>query len=128
MTIEEKLKEYILSRYDSLFDFAAHVDVPYSTVYGILKRGVYNSNVGNVLSICAALNISADELSKGNIVPLLRKAPEPSFIDLQSLPRLLTAQNITLTVNGDPLTDAERRRFEYFIVVLNDFIRRERNV
>lgn len=126
MTTEDKLRDYILSNYDSLYDFSEHVDVPYSTIYGILKRGIMNSNIDNVLSICRALNISADELARGNVTPIIHKTPDPSFIDLQNLPRLLDAQNITVTVNGEALTEKERNQFEYFIAVISDFFRRER--
>ena len=71
MTVEERIKELILSKYKSLRDFInnSDVDMPYTTLDGILKRGVSNASISNILKLCKALNISADELSKGNIVP-----------------------------------------------------------
>lgn len=71
MTIEEELKEYILSRYNSLREFSLTADVPNSTVNTILIRGVENAKVGNVIKICKALNISADALADGRIEPKL---------------------------------------------------------
>lgn len=70
MTIEDKLKDYILSRYHSVRDFALHADLSNSTVNSILKRGIGNSSVNNIIRICKTLSISVDELAKGNIVPI----------------------------------------------------------
>jgi predicted transcriptional regulator len=71
MSIEEELKEYILSRYDSLREFSITADIPNSTVNTILIRGVENAKVANVIKICKALNISADALADGKIEPKL---------------------------------------------------------
>ena len=70
MTIEEKLKIRITSEYGTIKNFTELHDLKYSTVASILKRGIKNSNVTNVLKICNALNISADELYKGKIEPI----------------------------------------------------------
>ena len=72
MTIEEKLKNYILTIYKSLREFTQYADIPYSTMDGILKRGIRNSSIGNILKICEALQISADELANDRIVSLDR--------------------------------------------------------
>ena len=74
---EEKLKAYILTQYKSLRDFAQNsgVGIPYTTIDGILKRGVRNSSISNVIKLCSTLNISADELAKGMIVPLSEDDP-----------------------------------------------------
>lgn len=70
MSIEEKLREYILSNYKSIREFVKVAGLPYTTVDGILKRGIANASIGNVLKICKALQISADELANGRIVPM----------------------------------------------------------
>lgn len=70
MTIEEKLKEYILERYQSIREFTQAVDMSYSTVDSILRRGIGNSSVTNVIKICKILKISADELADGRITPI----------------------------------------------------------
>lgn len=70
MRIEEKLREYILSNYKSIREFVKVAGLPYTTMDGILKRGIANASIGNVLKICKALQISADELANGRIVPL----------------------------------------------------------
>ena len=70
MTIEDQLKEYILNRYKSIREFTIAVDMSYSTVDSILKRGVGNSSVSNVIKICKVLGISVDELANGKITPV----------------------------------------------------------
>lgn len=77
MTTEEKLKDYILSRYKSIREFTMIAEIPYTTVKSILDRGVGNSSVNNVIKICKALHISADALADGEIVPKYKNSPEP---------------------------------------------------
>jgi hypothetical protein len=69
MTTEEKLKNYILERYKSIREFTIAIDMPYSTLTGVLTRGIDNSSVGVIFKICKALNISPDALGEGEIVP-----------------------------------------------------------
>ena len=76
MTIEEKLKEIILSRYHSVREFAVRADIPYTTLLSIFSRGIGNSSVNNVIKICKALHISADGLANGVIEsrPVVKEA------------------------------------------------------
>lgn len=66
-TVEEQLKELILSKYKSIREFSLLIDMPYSTLDSIFKRGIGNASVSNIIKICKALNISADGLSQGKI-------------------------------------------------------------
>lgn len=68
MTIEDRLKELILSKYKSIREFTTDIDIPYSTLDTILKRGIRKANVDNIIKICESLNISADSLANGEIV------------------------------------------------------------
>lgn len=68
MTIEEKLKSLIIDNYGSVNNFSKTVGVTNSTVASVLTRGIQNASLSTVFKICKALNISADELSKGKIV------------------------------------------------------------
>ena len=70
MTTEEKLKELILTKYNSLREFTLEIDISYSTFDSIMRRGIQNATITNVLKICQALNISADALGNGEIVPI----------------------------------------------------------
>ena len=62
MTTTEKLKEYIEQNYNSLREFTIAIDMPYTTLHSILRRGVENSSVSNIAKICDALNISLTDL------------------------------------------------------------------
>lgn len=46
--LEQKLKDYILSRYKSIREFALNIEMPYSTIDTILKRGINKASVGNI--------------------------------------------------------------------------------
>lgn len=67
MTIEEKLKNLILTKYRSIREFTQIIDMPYSTFSTIISRGIENSSVTNIIKICKALGISADALADGQI-------------------------------------------------------------
>lgn len=120
MTIEEKLKKHILSNYKSIREFVQIAGLPYSTVDGILKRGIANSSIGNVLKICKALEISADELANGNIVPTTKEEPRHFILsDLaKTLEFIKTHQEEfeDLTIDGQNLTPFE---FETILNSLN---------
>lgn len=60
--LEEQIKELIINKYGSVRQFALKINIPYTTIDSILKRGIDNSNVSNVIKMCKALNISIDKL------------------------------------------------------------------
>ena len=68
--IENKIKDMIITRYGSLRYFCQKINVPYSTIDSILKRGIGKANVLNVIKICNALDISVDSLQHGIIEPI----------------------------------------------------------
>ena len=47
MTREELLKSYILKQYRTVKDFSVAIGLPYTTIDGILRRGVMNTRVEN---------------------------------------------------------------------------------
>ncbi|MCI6369288.1 MAG: hypothetical protein SOX46_14200 [Clostridiaceae bacterium] len=66
--VEATLKDIIIERYGSLKKFCVIINMPWTTLDSILKRGVSNSNISNVLKITKALGISAEKLADGEIV------------------------------------------------------------
>lgn len=66
--IENKIKEMIIEKYGSVKRFADKIQVPYTTIDTILKRGLLKSNVLNVIKICKELEIDIDELENGKVV------------------------------------------------------------
>lgn len=124
MTIEEKLRDCILMNYRSMRDFTLKADIPYSTLDTILKRGVMNASIGNILKICSALNISADELANGNIVPVENRSEK---INVEEL--LLNYQlndRINFELDEKPLTPEEIALLSDSIEVTLGLIRRRR--
>lgn len=104
MTTEEKLKQFILTKHRSVNEFTKSINMPYGTMSSIFKRGIDNSSVTNIIKICNALEISADELANGNIVPVTKDPDEMTRIeDLFDYlkKRLTTCKNPTL--NNKPI-------------------------
>ena len=113
MSIEDELKEYILSRYKSLREFSECAELPNSTVDTILKRGVFNAKVGNIIQICKVLNISADALADGRLEPKLDYCkPMLDVKDIVDDTKLKLAHAVTLDGKSveiemlEPISDA----------------------
>jgi hypothetical protein len=111
MTIEDKLHDLILSRYHSVREFTIAIDMPYTTMHSIFKRGIGNSSVTNIIKICKALGISADALADGEIVSVNKRFGVPTGENaglkveniLNDTRELLTHRG-PVTLNGKPLT------------------------
>ena len=71
---EDKLKDLILTKYKSIREFTLDIEMPYSTVDSIFKRGITKASVDNIIRICDKLNISTDALVNWNIVELTSSA------------------------------------------------------
>lgn len=102
-TIEDKLKDFILSRYKSLREFTIANDIPHSTFVSILKRGIPNASIGNIIKICEALHLSVDALAKGEIVPNFEARPSNPTLDVKDVVNDVKAKLShaeTLTING----------------------------
>ena len=63
MTREEYLKQLIIEDSITLKDFAKKIDMPYTTLYSILKN-VGGASIDKVIQICKGLGISADDIAK----------------------------------------------------------------
>ncbi|MBE6147434.1 MAG: hypothetical protein E7168_03775 [Firmicutes bacterium] len=82
--LENKIKELIIEKYGSVRNFSFKINIPYTTVDSILKRGIDNSNVGNVIKMCKALNLSIDNLIDNKaIIPNL-EFDNASYLDYGS--------------------------------------------
>ena len=66
--LEKKIKALIILEYGSVKSFSEKIKVPYTTIDTILKRGLFKSNVLNVLKICKALDIDTNELINNKII------------------------------------------------------------
>lgn len=82
--LEEKIKELIIEKYGSVRQFALKIDVPYTTIDSILKRGIDNSNVSNVIKMCKALGISVDKSIEANELISNLNFDNATMIDIDS--------------------------------------------
>lgn len=72
----------------NLKSFAAKCQIPYTTLYGIIKNGVGRASVDNIIIICENLGIKVEDLNdmaKG----ASKKKYEPTYDDVE----LLIARN-----------------------------------
>lgn len=67
--LEDEIKQIIINRYGTIAEFARHSKIAYTTIDSMLKRGIKNANVLNVIKLCDALNISVDKIKYGIIEP-----------------------------------------------------------
>lgn len=77
--MEIRLKEIIIERYGSLKKFCEKIDMPWTTLDSILKRGIANSNITNVMKITKELGIDTESLATGTIRDAFRSS-EPTTI------------------------------------------------
>lgn len=68
--VEKDLANYIIARFGTVKDFAVRANLPYTTVYSMLSRGLGKSQFKNVSQLCTALGINKDALmDDGKIIP-----------------------------------------------------------
>ena len=70
MTTEEQLRDLMIKKSGSVNKFAQEVGLSQSTIFSILSRGINKANIESIITICRALDISADELAEGRITPM----------------------------------------------------------
>lgn len=66
---ELQLKDLIIKKYGSIKKFCEIIDMPWTTLDSILKRGVANSNITNIMKITKELKIDTECLANGSITP-----------------------------------------------------------
>ena len=69
MTLEEQLRQVILSRYKSLRAFTSAIDIPYSTLDSALKRkhGIMNAGIEMMLKVFDALDLDIESVPTGQL-------------------------------------------------------------
>lgn len=103
MTVEERLKAFILTRYPNVKAFSKAAGISNTTFASILKRGIENSGVQRILYICRFLKIDADKLvDNGEIVPIT-ELRTPSGL-------ALTAEEEDIIVKYRALDEQAQRR------------------
>ena len=69
MTIEEQLKHEILSKYKSVRAFTTTIDIPYSTLDSVFKRGISNAGVSTMIKVFNALGLDIESVRDGVLLP-----------------------------------------------------------
>lgn len=67
MKIEDQLKTKILDKYKSVRAFTTAIQIPYSTIDSMLKKGLSGTAVSTVLKVCENLNLDVAALVNGEI-------------------------------------------------------------
>lgn len=65
---ETRIKEIIIDRYGSVKKFCETIGMPWTTLDSILKRGIANSNITNVMKITKELKVDTESLASGIIL------------------------------------------------------------
>ena len=107
--VEIKLKELIIERYGNLKKFCEAIDMPWTTLDSILKRGVANSNITNVLKITKELKIDTESLASGIIIA--------------SVPKIEPTQTMAAHFDGTEFTEAELNEIKQFA----EFVKNKRS-
>ena len=96
---EIRLKEMIIEKYGSLKKFCEIIDMPWTTLDSILKRGIANSNITNVMKITRELHIDTESLATGSIISSTKNI-EPT--------------TIAAHLDGSEFTDEQWERIQSF--------------
>lgn len=64
MTRESYVKQLIKLQNMSVKEFARSVEIPYTTLLGMLKNGLGGAAVDSVIKVCKGLDITVDDLNK----------------------------------------------------------------
>lgn len=108
MTIEERLKDYILMKNRSVREFAMKIGMPVSTINMIFKRGIENSSVTTVIRICRGLGISTDELAEGRITPVGLPSLDPVKLeDIFGTAKQAIINADAITLDGEVLSASD---------------------
>ena len=129
MKIEERLKDLIVLKYGNVANFVREIGLPYSTFKSIMTRGIMNASIGNIIKICSALSISADELANGCIVQVEKTAGEKT--EKKDIEELFTdyrfKTSMTFELDGIPLTSEEKLILSDSFELSLGIIRRQRS-
>ncbi len=67
MNLEEQLKTEILSKYKSIRAFTTAINIPYSTLDSVFRRGLVNAGISTMLKVFDALDLDIESVSTGQL-------------------------------------------------------------
>lgn len=97
MEMAKILNDLIKEQGYNLKTFAQKCGIPYTTLYGIIKNGVWKASVNNIIVICRNLGITVEQLEEmaGQSTPIIE---QPTFEQMEVL----------IARNGRKLSPEER--------------------
>lgn len=123
MNFETQLKEYILLKYNTLANFCEKADISASTLSMIFKRGIDKCSIQNIFKICDELEISADALGAGKIIP--REDYDKKDIELSQLIRLLD-YSYCIKIDKETLSDEEMETLKNNLELTIEILKKKR--
>lgn len=78
MTIEDQLKNEILSKYKSIRSFTTAIQIPYTTLDSVFKRGISNAGIGTMLKVFCALDLDIESIQTGQLKHREETIKEPT--------------------------------------------------
>jgi transcriptional regulator with XRE-family HTH domain len=110
--IEERLKNYINSKYESVSDFCIRTGIANSTLQTVFKRGVKNTSSKTIFKICNALDLDVNALYDGEIKPNRpdRKVKTETVDIFEYVGKL---ENMTLLYKGEEIQPEQKRMMLY---------------
>lgn len=124
MTIEGKLRLYILENYCTMANFGEACGLAPTTLSAMFKRGLENCSASNLFKICDTLGISVDALKQGEIIPMM-DSDEKKLVELNRIIRLLT-YSYRLTIDNKPLSDDEIINVESTVELIAELLKKKR--
>lgn len=86
---ETRIKEIIISRYGSAKKFCEKIGMPWTTLDSILKRGIANSNITNVMKITKELKVDTESLASGVILNSTETNTTDTGMQLKESPKIM---------------------------------------
>lgn len=109
MSIEDELKEFIVERYGSASEFCKTSDMPTSTYFTIMRRGIGKTSTTTMMKMCDALGIDVNALAKGKIeVVEKNRIKTYDIIDYIS-----DIEKMHITFEGDELSEETKKLIIY---------------
>lgn len=109
MNREDFLRSLMISKYGSVKEFSRIVGIKYTTIMTMLKNGIGNAGVDNVIAICEKLGISPENLKDDFKISELESKIIGNIINLNELNKrrtitftnnLLKNQNTNIILSG----------------------------
>lgn len=127
MTVEEQFKSEILRRYKSVRAFTQAINVPYSTIDTMLKKGIGGTSVQTVLKVCSALDIDIESIESGHLykktAPISAEADTEAAIEVKLFN--LLSENGYIQEGGD-ISDDDLEFFQSLLSLARTYMNQRR--